>query len=132
MNIRWDAVVDCQSRTAEVPGRAVSGAVVGAVRHAAVATVNVWLYGTLAGSATERPLRLQIADRLSTNAVIRELGQRLGEEFLGHVVDAKGRKFDHCRIFVDGSEVDNPELPVHQGPGPATVEMILLTAIEGG
>lgn len=132
MNIRWDAVVDHRLRVAGEAARPDSAVPGLAAEEGEVATVNVWLYGTLASGVAERPIRLQLPARFSTDAVIRELGCRLGDEFRGLVVDADGRKFCHCRVFVDGVEVENTVQPVHRGPAPATVEMILLTAIEGG
>lgn len=131
MNIRWDAVVDHRLRPGVEASRTES-ALATAADEDDVATVNVWLYGTLASGAIERPIRLQVPARFSTDVVIRELVSRLGDAFRGRVLDADGRKFHHCRVFVNGIEVDDTGRPVHRGPAPATVEMILLTAIEGG
>lgn len=132
MNVRWDAVVDRRFPHGDEPRRPAPGSPRGEAGDGRVAAVRVWLYGTLANVAAARPIELQLPARFSADTVIAELGRRLGPEFLGHLVDAAGRKYEHCRVFVDGVEVEHSHLPVHEGTTAATVEMILLTAIEGG
>lgn len=132
MNIRWDAVVTPSRRAAKVQtwvGDVIDDPGAG---EGEAARINVWLYGTLAMDVAERPVRLQLPAPFSTDMVIRELGRRLGDAFRERVLDADGRKLCYCRIFVDGAEVEDPMQPIRAGAAPATVEMILLTAIEGG
>ncbi|MCC4114924.1 MoaD/ThiS family protein [Aromatoleum toluclasticum] len=132
MNVRWDAVVTRPRCAPETPAQTARrpdgpGGDVGEI-----ASIEVWLYGALGERAGERPIRLRLGAPFSIDEVIGELGRRLGDEFLVRVQDAEGRKFPHCRVFIDGAEVDDSSRLVHRGPVPATAEMILLTAIEGG
>lgn len=131
MNVRWDAVVADNRFWTEPPRPSV-------VRpdakqeDAAQTSVKVWLYGTLAGVSEQRPVELQISQDFTVTDVLAELSRRYGEGFSDHVIGPDGRKFRHCRVFVDGLPADDVDTPVHAGPAPALVEMILLTAIEGG
>lgn len=72
------------------------------------------------------------ASRWPSETVIAELGRRCGGELLSLVADADGRKFNHCRVYVNGEPVEDVAKPVHAAESPALVEMILLTAAEGG
>lgn len=132
MNVRWDAVVGRRFPHAEESPRPAPGSPPGEAGDGQGVAVRVWLYGTLANVDAARPIELQLPARFSADTVIGELGRRLGPQFLAHLVDAAGRKYEHCRVFVDGVEVEHSRLPVHDGTTAATVEMILLTAIEGG
>jgi len=129
MNVRWDAVID--------GGRCIEAEGVGSrlrptqTKSSGPVPVKVWLYGALSGYGAERPVELELDGDFSVGAVIRELGRRLGEDFLRHVVDAAGKKFNHCLVFLDGVKVDINS-PVHRSAASAQVELILLTATEGG
>lgn len=132
MNIRWDAVVTPSRCATKVQPWIGDGTDSPGGDGGEAASINVWLYGTLAIGVVERPVRLQLPAPFSTDMVICELGCRLGNAFRERVLDADGRKLCYCRVFVDGAEVEDPVQPIHAGEAPATVEMILLTAIEGG
>ena len=131
MSVRWDAAVGSSrfwtepSRPAPKPSPTKKGA-------ASPVAVTVWPYGTLASVFAERPLELQLPEGFSVGDVLAELTRRYGNEFSDRVIGRDGRKFRHCRVFVDGLPADDVETPVHAGPSPALVEIILLTAIEGG
>ncbi|MBI2317000.1 MAG: MoaD/ThiS family protein [Betaproteobacteria bacterium] len=131
MKVRWDAVVGSSRFWTEPPRPAVPARSPDK-ESAGPVTVNVWLYGSLASVAAERPLALELPSDFTVGEVLAQLGQRYGEEFSHQVIGADGRKLRHCRVFVNGLPADDPEAPVHAGPSPALVEMILLTAIEGG
>ncbi len=131
MSVRWDAVVGssrfwteppCPASKPSNPKQDIASPVV----------VKVWPYGTLASVLAERPLELQLPEGFSVRDVLAELGRRYGSEFSDLVIGGDGRKFRHCRVFVDGLPADDVETPVHVGSSPALVEIILLTAIEGG
>lgn len=129
MSVRWDAVVGSSRFWTEPPRPAAPPST---PEVASPVTVKVWPYGTLASVLAERPLELQLPEGFSVGDVLDELGRRYGDEFSDLVIGGDGRKFRHCRVFVDGLPADDVETPVHVGPSPALVEMILLTAIEGG
>ncbi|MBI4292638.1 MAG: MoaD/ThiS family protein [Betaproteobacteria bacterium] len=131
MKVRWDAVVD-RSRFWTEASRPASASPASTQQITEPVTVNVWLYGSLARMVEKRPLALQLPQGSSVGDVLAELGRRFGEEFTDRVVGADGQKFSHCRVFVDGLRMEDMGLPVDKGPSPATVEIILLAAIEGG
>lgn len=131
MSVRWDAVVD-RSRFWTGPPQPAPGHCAPKKEGAAPVVVNVWLYGSLASVMARRPLALQLAEGFTLGEVFTELGRRYGKAFSDRVIGADGKKFSHCRVFVDGLPADDIEIPIPAGASPAMVEIILLTAIEGG
>lgn len=131
MSVRWDAVVGSSGFWTEQPRPAAKPS---APRQevAPQVAVKVWPYGALASVLAKRPLELQLSEGFSVGDVLAELARRYGEEFSNLVIGGDGRKLRHCRVFVDGLPADDVETPVRVGPSPALVEIILLTAIEGG
>lgn len=127
MGVRWDAVVAGSRFWAEPrrPTAAVSAA-------GTDASVEVWLFGTLADAIPERPVTLQLRIPFCVADVIAELGRRCGGEFLARVTNPDGRKLSHCRVFVNGEPTDDTAAPVRAETSTARIEMILLTAAEGG
>ena len=127
MAVRWDAVVQDNgfwSNTAR-PLRQIPAA-------DAIRRVQVWLFGSLADASPERPLGLQFRNPFSIGDVIAELGRRCGDEFLSRVTAPDGGMLRHCRVFVNGEAVEDPGEPVCFQDPVAQIEMILLTAAEGG
>lgn len=129
MGVRWDAVVECGSRRFE-PAR--PPAAYPAPVACASAAVEVWLFGSLAESIPERPLRLQFRNPFTIAEVITELGRRGGAEFLAKVTAPDGGLLSHCRVFVNGEPVEEIRVPLGADDSAAQIEMILLTAAEGG
>ena len=129
MEVRWDAVVGRSQFWAEPvrPASAPPAALIDAP-----VPVRVLLFGTLANSTADRALTLILHSPFSVADVIAELGRRCGSELLSLVADSNGRKFNHCRVYVNGEPVEDVAKPVHSAASPAQVEMILLTAAEGG
>ena len=126
MGVRWDAVVDC-SRFRSAPARPAS------MPAASIeASVQVWLFGSLAEAIPERPVNLQIRNPFSIGDVIAELGHRCGGTFLSRITDPDGGVLRHCRVFVNGEAVEDTGAPVCANDAVAQIEMILLTAAEGG
>lgn len=131
MGVRWDAVVE---RAVERdPGRFETRsepAPAARLTSSASAPVEVWLFGSLAEAVPERPLRLEFRNPFSIDDVIAELGRRYGDGFLSLVTSPDGGMLRHCRVFVNGEDVEDTGAPVcAQAP---QIEMILLTAAEGG
>ena len=129
MGVRWDAVVECGSRRFE-PARATAARP--PLSAGTPAPVEVWLFGSLADSIPERPLRLQLGNPFTIADVIAELGRRGGAEFLAKVTAADGGLLSHCRVFVNGEPVEEIRVPLGADDSAAQIEMILLTAAEGG
>ena len=131
MNVRWDAVVVNNGFWAE-PSRPMPTHAPARKVDADRISVKVWLYGSLASVVEERPVELKLPQGFSVADVLAELGRRYGDALLELLVNPDGRKTRFCRVFVDGMPADDVDAPVHSGSSPALVEMILLTAIEGG
>ena len=127
MSVRWDAVVGRSQFWAE-PARPATAAPTADTD--APVPVRVLLFGTLANSTADRALTLNLHNPFCVADVIAELGRRCGGELLSLVADSDGRKFNHCRVYVNGEPVEDVARPVHESP--AQVEMILITAAEGG
>ena len=130
MGVRWDAVVERGGFWSEVaPDAAFQPPRTGA---AGCRDVRVWLFGSLAEAAPERPLHLTLALPFTVDDVVGELGRRCGEAFLSRATGPGGGLHNHCRVYVNGEEIeDSAALLGGAGPG-ADIEMILLTAAEGG
>lgn len=94
--------------------------------------MHVWLFGVLSRLDPERPVVLHLPDGFTAGDVVTRLGERYGAKFLGHVLSAPGEKFSHCRIFVNGSPVEDLDTPIEANGSAADIEMILLIAAEGG
>jgi hypothetical protein len=129
MAVRWDAVVEGDRRRFEQARPAAARLTSSA---GAPASVHIWLFGSLAGAVPERPLMLQFRPPFSIGDVIAELGRRCGDEFTSRVTSPDGNLLRHCRVFVDGEAVEDPRAPVRAQDPVAQIEMILLTAAEGG
>lgn len=131
MSIRWDAVVKNNTFRSSRQGPAATAAAPDAPRAGAPVEIQVWLFGMLAGSKATNPLVLQFAGGCALRDVIDELGRRLGPDFLRTVVSESGETFNTCRVFLDGELAKDLATPVAGGAA-ATVEIILLSEIEGG
>ena len=127
MAVRWDAVVESGRYWSEPLHRAPEAPALEAGR---LVSVRVFLFGSLADA--ERFPMLQLRSPFCVGDVISELGRRYGSEFLARVIASGGGKLRHCRIFLNGEPADDMTATVHPGEAPAQVEIILLTAAEGG
>jgi hypothetical protein len=130
MGVRWDAVVE-RSRSEPPPAPATRLTLCPSTTGATT-SVEIWLFGSLADSVPERPLRLQFRKPFSIGDVIAELGRRCGAEFLSRVTAPDGGMLRHCRVFMNGEPVEDTVAPVCAQEPSTQIEMILLTAAEGG
>ncbi len=132
MDVRWDAVV-VDNRFWTDPSEP-AAAPPDSQKNSAPVSLKVWLYGTLAKETDwqKRPIELQFQQGFKVADVIAELVRRYGEGFKYWVVGPNGKKLRHCRVTVDGFPADNEETPIYTKSSTAVLEMILLTAIEGG
>ncbi len=129
MGVRWDAVVERDHSCFETWSGSARAAAARPTLPAS-ASVDVWLFGSLAEAVPERPLTLEFRNPFSIDDVIAELGRRYGDGFLSLVTSPEGGMLRHCRVFVNGEDVEDTQAPVcAQAP---QIEMILLTAAEGG
>lgn len=133
MAVRWDAVVERDRHRFETRSEPARPAAARLTPSAsAPASVEIWLFGSLGDAVPERPLRLQFRNPFSIDDVIAELGRRCGDEFLTLVTAPDGRMLRHCRVFVNGEAVEDTGAPVCVHEPLSQIEMILLTAAEGG
>ena len=129
MGVRWDAVVSgsqfwAQPEDAETPAPAASGD--------APVSVQVLLFGALANAIADRPITLALHHPFRIADVMAELGRRYGGEFLSLTAAPNGANLNHCRVYVNGEAANDPAKPVQFERSSAQIEIILLTAVEGG
>lgn len=129
MGVRWDAVVQDNSFWSACTRPSPEAAAADADR---LVCVQVWLFGSLADGVRERPLTVEFHGPFSAGDVIAELGRRWGRIFLDKVTAPGGGILGHCRLFVNGESVDDATAPIRIAESPTQIEMILLTAAEGG
>ncbi len=103
----------------------------GSAPAAAMQRVSVSLFGALGVHCRERPLLVDVAVGATIAEVIEVLGRRLGPAFLEDVMETGRDKCRCCRIFVNGAQVEL-EARLPGGSAPPKLELIVLTAFEGG
>jgi len=129
MEVRWDAVVQDNGFWSACTRQSPDAPVADANR---LVCVQVWLFGSLADGVPERPVIVEFHGPFSVGDVIAELGRRWGRIFLDKVTAPGGEILNYCRMFVNGQSVDNATAPIQTTESPTQIEMILLTAAEGG
>jgi hypothetical protein len=129
MGVRWDAVVQDHGFWSECARPSPESSLADAGRPVCV---QAWLFGSLADGVVERPVTVEFRGPFSVGDVIAELGRRCGRIFLDRVTDAGGRIVRNCRVFVNGQPVDDTTTPIRADALQTDIELILLTAAEGG
>jgi hypothetical protein len=130
MEVRWDAVVQDSRFWSERTRPSPDAPAADANR---LVCVQVWLFGSLADGVRERPATVEFHGPFSVGDVIAELGRRWGRTFLDKVTAPGGGVLGYCRMFVNGESVDDSTAPIQTTTkSPTQIEMILLTAAEGG
>jgi hypothetical protein len=129
MGVRWDAVVSGSRFWAQPEG---ADAPAPAAGMDAPVSVQVFLFGTLAKATADRPITLALHHPFRIADVMAELGRRYGGEFLSLIAAPNGVKLNHCRVYVNGEPATDPARPIQCGRSSAQIEIILLTAVEGG
>ena len=129
MGVRWDAVVQDSRFWSEPTGRAPAAPAAGALDPV---RIQVWLFGSLAEACAERPLTLEFRSPCTIDEVIAELGRRCGSTFLSKFTNSAGATVRHCRVYLDGEEIEDTAASIRVRGAGARMEMILLTAAEGG
>lgn len=130
MNVRWDAVVDPAAvERHRAPPRLPSPVI---DPNADSIRVRVQLFGALAALSSQQAVELALPAGATVADVIAMLGDRLGETFPTHVIDASGAKRRHCRLFVAGYPVEDLQTPLCPTIELTEIEIILLIAPEGG
>jgi len=101
--------------------------------------VQVRMFGMVSAMTGERELTLHLPVGAVVSDVIVALVERykatLFEDVMSaaqNVMSAAQKKTSHCRISVDGRLVRDLMAPLRTEGGNTTVEIILLTAFEGG
>lgn len=129
MGVRWDAVVEDKGFWSEHSRESPEIPLDDASRPL---RVQVWLFGSLNDGLVKSPVTLECPGPVSVRDVIAELGRVHGRAFLARVSDSGGDLFRNCRIFVNGQAVDDVAAPIQPGALHTEVELMLLTAAEGG
>jgi hypothetical protein len=129
MGVRWDAVVQDNDFWSECARRSPEVRLADAQRPVCV---QVWLFGSLNDGVVKSPVTVEFRDPFSVRDVIAELGRVYGRAFLDRVTDSGGGLFRNCRVFVNGRAVDDASTPIRTGALQTEVELMLLTAAEGG
>lgn len=125
MSVRWDAVVQRSGFWAD-GGDAKRSEPGGAV-HA-----RVDIFGALAGRLRERSFQVDLPSGGSVHDIVQEVARRAGPEFAARALTPSGQLQRCCRAFVDGAPVDDPHARLPGGRAASSIELILLTAAEGG
>jgi len=94
--------------------------------------VRVRMFGMVSAITGEREVTLPLPANAAVADVVAALGERYGAVFTDEVMRAAGRKASHCRIVVDGRLVRDITAPLGAAGDSPIVEIILLTAYEGG
>ncbi|OGA14210.1 MAG: hypothetical protein A3G25_03955 [Betaproteobacteria bacterium RIFCSPLOWO2_12_FULL_63_13] len=126
MGVRWDAVVQDREFWSEAAPPSIR-----AQAACVKSSVQVWLFGSLANGA-ERPVNLEFRGPFCVADVVAKLGNLYGTAFLDRVTDSAGAIIRNCRVFVNGQAVDDATTPIQIDAPHADIELILLTAAEGG
>ncbi len=91
---------------------------------------HVWLFGWIGRMVGERETFLQLPAGAKLRDVLAALGRRYGETMLDELMRTRKEKSSACRISLNGRLVHDLDTPL--GSGAATVEIIVLSAYEGG
>jgi hypothetical protein len=129
MGVRWDAVVKRENFWSK--GARPSPAIPQAGAKSPI-RVRVRLFGSLNDGTAKSPVTVEFCAPFSARDVIAELGHLFGCAFLDRVTDPGGRMLRNCRVFVNGQAVDDAAAPIQTAASQTDVELILLTAAEGG
>ena len=129
MGVRWDAVVQHNNFWPKGARRSTETHPAGAQRPVCA---RVWLFGSLNDGAVKSPVSVEFGAPFSVRDVIAELGRLFGGAFLDRVTDSGGGMLRNCRVFVNGQAVDDAAAPIQTAASRTDVELILLTAAEGG
>ena len=127
--MRWDAVVQANDFWSKLASQSPQAPATDANRPVCV---QVWLFGSLSHGIAKRPVDVVLRGAFSTADVIAELGHIYGRDFLDQVNDPGGGILRTCRIFVNGQAVEDAAAPVRTDGSQTKIELILLTAAEGG
>jgi len=130
MGVRWDAVVDPAAVGRHQPRPPLPQPVID--RSSRRIRVCVRLFGALAALSAERSLRLELPAATTIAGALAALGERLGGTLLAQLLDERGQKRRHCRLFVGGYPVEDLRMPLHATDDPTEIDIILLIAPEGG
>jgi hypothetical protein len=129
MGVRWDAVVQHNNFWSESTRPAAATHSAGGKRPVCV---QVWFFGSLNDGAATSPVTVEFRAPFSVRDVMAELGHLFGRAFLERVTDSSGALLRNCRVFVNGQAADDAATPIQTSASQTEVELILLTAAEGG
>ncbi len=94
--------------------------------------VHVHMFGMVSAMTGEREVTLHLPLDAVVNDVIAALAERYKTPLFEDAMAMAGKKTSHCRISVNGHLVREPTAPLTAEGGRSSVEIILLSAFEGG
>lgn len=92
--------------------------------------VRVWLFGWISRMVGERETSFALPAGAMLADVLAALGRRYGDRMLDELMRTRKEKSSACRISLNGHLVHDLDVPL--GDAAATVEIIVLSAYEGG
>jgi hypothetical protein len=94
--------------------------------------VHVHMFGMVSAMTGEREVTLHLPHDAVVNDLIGALAERYKTPLFEDAMAMAGKKTSHCRISVNGHLVREPTAPLKAEGGRSSVEIILLSAFEGG
>jgi hypothetical protein len=128
MDVRWDAVASGDPfgiNRDKDPGGATPA-------PAGPLDVQVWLFGRLMAAGWQNPLALHLGAGNTLREVFAALSAYLDADALARLVSPEGELLRTCRVFVNGLQADRLDAPIRSAGAAAQIEIIVLTAAEGG
>jgi hypothetical protein len=127
MNVRWDAAVQGNGFWADAQGDRPERSETGGALRA-----RVEIFGALAGRLQQRSFVIDLPAGGSVSDIVQEVARRAGPQFAARALGRSGELQRCCRAFLDGAPVDDPHARIRGGQASSSIELILLTAAEGG
>ena len=94
--------------------------------------VRVRMFGMVCTMTGEREVMLRLPLDAVVNDVVAALTARYSMPLFENTMSTAGKKTSHCRVSVNGCLVRDPATPLGAGSDRTEVEIILLSAYEGG
>jgi hypothetical protein len=114
------------------PVRAALPQLADAPELADAAVLKVWLFGGLAPIAACRNFAIPLEASTTLRALLAVMVERFGPAFSERVLQDNGELYGCCRIFLDGFPLEGLDEPIDPAGSARNLELIVLTAAEGG
>ena len=98
----------------------------------AAPVLKVWLFGGLAPLAACRNFVIPLEAPTTLGALLGVMVERFGPAFSERIMQNNGELYGYCRIFLDGFPLEGRDEPINPTGSARDLELIVLTAAEGG